>query len=256
VTPLRREARRARRTAAYLISRTAALQIVSREAEVVEARHFFAAAIPMRAGEAIVVVALLALVGYCCVRAEPFSGPDIDPYTILNRRLDMVRGQPNAARYIVPNAQMVARGERRLKRALQKATASPEQVMHAERASWAAMRSAEGGGDNTETYGDAAAETIAAYETSPDLDYGKYITDLVADPYTILNHKAWANEMSSWSRTTFSPETPEDLYEMEEAAIDFRGLRRPQAVVVSNPQSLTQITSEQLASNKKFDFQG
>lgn len=207
----------------------------------------------MRTGEAVIIALLIFGLGWCCMR--PTGEPFANPYAVLNNRLSAVRGEPNAARYLVPDGAMVAKAERRLKRSLAKASANPEQVHEAERGAWAAARAAPGA-DNVETYGDAAAEISATYADSPALDYGKYMTSLVADPYTLKNHMAWAAEMAPFSRTTFSPETPSDLDEMQEASLKFIGLRRPQAVAVYNPMMLTEIGPEQLASNKRFNFQG
>lgn len=82
-------------------------------------------------------------------------------------------------------------------------------------------------------------------------DYGAYMRSLVADDRMLANHAAWAKEVQPFSQTSIK------INDFDiEPYVDFIGLRRPQAVAVYNPTQLTELAPEDLAPNKKFEFQG
>ena len=87
--------------------------------------------------------------------------------------------------------------------------------------------------------------------TDPRADYGSYVTNLIVDPRTQDNHSKWVDEMKPWSGTARKVDTLE-----VENYVDFRGLRRPQAVVQHNPMMLTEVDSHDLSKHNKFNFQG
>ena len=82
-------------------------------------------------------------------------------------------------------------------------------------------------------------------------DYGSYMRSLVADDRMLANQAAWVKEVQPFSQTALIIKD----FDVE-PYIPFVGLRRPQAVAVYNPTRLTEWSPEDLAPNKKFDFQG
>jgi hypothetical protein len=172
-----------------------------------------------------------------------------NPYTVLNQQLDEIRGYRNDG-YNQPPFYRHPRGLDRYHRA--GAHIKPEDIAEVERDKWYAGLDACGTGQfNTEAVHDASADTMQYHCASPAIDYGSFITDLVSDPRTRDNHRRWVEEMKPWSGTAMKVD---DLD--VEPTIDFIGLRRPQAVVQYNPLQLTEIDTYDLASNKRFDFQG
>lgn len=101
-----------------------------------------------------------------------------------------------------------------------------------------------------------AAAKIGMRSCKPDInadsnDYGTYMRSLIADDRMLQNHAAWVKEVQPFSQTSLK------INDFDiEPYVDFIGLRRPQAVAVYNPTQLTELAPEDLAPNKKFDFQG
>lgn len=101
-----------------------------------------------------------------------------------------------------------------------------------------------------------AAARIGMRTCKPDVnadsnDYNSYIRSLVCDDRMMANQAAWVKEVQPFSQTSLK------INDFDiEPYVDFIGLRRPQAVAVYNPTQLTELAPEDLASNKKFDFQG
>lgn len=79
--------------------------------------------------------------------------------------------------------------------------------------------------------------------------YSDYVTDIVTDPRTRENHQKWVDEMRPWAGTAKTV----DNFDVE-PYLDFRGLRRPEAVVQHNPQQLTEVDSRDLLPNRGFHF--
>lgn len=82
-------------------------------------------------------------------------------------------------------------------------------------------------------------------------DYNSYMRSLVADDRMLANQAAWVKEVQPFSQTSLIIKD----FDIE-PYVSFQGLRRPQAVAVYNPTQLTELAPEDLAPNKKFDFQG
>jgi hypothetical protein len=172
-----------------------------------------------------------------------------NPYTVLNKQLAEIRGYRNDG-YNQPPFYRNPQGLDRYHRA--GANLTPEDVSEAERDLWYSAVDTTGSEKfNPENSSDTAADTTRYHETAPDLDYGTYVTDLVSDPRTRDNHRRWVEEMKPWSGVAMKVDTL-DL----EPYVDFRGLRRPQAVVQNNPLQLTEIDTHDLAVNHPFNFQG
>ena len=172
-----------------------------------------------------------------------------NPYTVLNKHLDGIRGH----RHDAYNQRPVHQHPRGLDRYHRSgADLKPEDIAEAERAQWYTAL----GADHTETFNpemmhDIQADSMQYHTTSPALDYDTYVTDLVIDPRTRDNHRKWVEEMKPWSGTAMKV----DDLDMENY-VEFTGLRRPQAVVQHNPHQLTEIDSDDLAKNAKFNFKG
>ncbi len=180
---------------------------------------------------------------------QPYVHSKHNPYMLLEKQLDEIRGYRNDG-YNQPPFWRQPHGLDRYHRS--GAHIKPEQIAEAEREQWfAAADRSTSGHFNTELTTDMAKDTFQAHETTPSIDYGSYITDLVVDPRTRDNHQRWVEEMKPWSGTAMKV----DDLDMENY-VDFVGLRRPQAVVQYNPLQLTEIDTYDLAKNKKFNFQG
>jgi len=180
---------------------------------------------------------------------QKFPGGTYNPYTVLNKQLDVIRGYRNDGHNQPPFFRH-PRGLDAYHRA--GARLRPEQIAEAEREQWfAATETDNSGSFNTELAQDPTSDTMQYHTPSPALDYDSFITDLVVDPRTRDNHRRWVEEMKPWSGTAMKV----DDLDMENY-IDFQGLRRPQAVVQYNPLQLTEIDTYDLAKNKKFNFRG
>jgi len=180
---------------------------------------------------------------------QPYPGGAHNPYTVLNKEIDTLRGYRNDG-YNQPPIYRMPGGLDAYHHA--GADLKPERIAEAEREQWYSATAADQSGQfNTELVHDASSDTTQYHTTSPALDYDTYITDLVADPRTRENHRRWAEEMKPWSGTARQVDT----LEMENY-IDFIGLRRPQAVAQYNPLQLTEIDTGDLIQNPKFNFRG
>jgi hypothetical protein len=177
---------------------------------------------------------------------DPGDGP-YNPYTVLNKQLDAVRGIRNDG-YNQPSLLNHPRGLDRYHRA--GANLTPEMVAEAEREQWFA---ANGGreGFNPEPSDDPGADMMQYHAAAPDIDYNTYVTDLIADPRLRENQRRWVEEMKPWAGTAMTVDNL-DL----EPYVDFTGLRRPQAVVQFNPLQLTEVDASDLSVNAPFRFKG
>lgn len=180
----------------------------------------------------------------------PYQGGEFNPYTVLNKRLSTIRGARNDG---AGNQKPFYRRPRGLDAYVQAgANVKPEQIAEAERQQWYAATAS----DNTDSFNPELAhegftDTMQYHTQAPAIDYDSYITDLVSDPRMRDNHQKWVEEMKPWSGVAMKVDTLEmDNY------VDFTGLRRPQAVVQYNPMQLTEIDTNDLAVNPKFNFRG
>ena len=202
----------------------------------------------------VVLVIIVAFMGGCWLKGrdkgcDGFTNGQYNPYTVLNKQLDEIRGYRNDGFRQTPFYRL-PRGLDRYHRA--GAQISPEMVAEAEREQWYGATSSDNSGQfNTELTQEPASDTVQYHTASPAIDYGAFVTDLVVDPRTRDNHQRWVEEMKPWSGTAMAV----DDLDMENY-VDFQGLRRPQAVVQYNPLQLTEIDTFDLAKNKKFNFQG
>jgi hypothetical protein len=192
--------------------------------------------------------------GFCSV-ATTYKDPAYNPYTVLNKDIDSLRGYKNDG-YNQPPIWRQPHGLDRYRQS--GATVKPEMIAEAERDEWyAATKADDAGQANTalvrDSHGSGDPQAEAFHCANNNLDYGAYITDLIVDPRTKDNHRRWVEEMQPWSGTAM---TVDDLEEAQEADLDWIGLRRPQAVVQYNPMMLTEVGPEQLLGNKPFNFQG
>lgn len=180
---------------------------------------------------------------------QRYPGSAHNPYTVLDKQLEEIRGYRNDG-YAQPPWYRHPHGLDRYH--LAGANVKPEMISAAEREQWFAAAGTERAGHfNTEHMTSQAEDTMQYHSPIPDIDYGDYITDLVTDPRTRDNHKRWVEEMKPWSGTAMKV----DNLDMENY-VDFIGLRRPQAVVQYNPLQLTEIDTYDLAVNPKFNFRG
>ena len=177
---------------------------------------------------------------------KPYQGSTFNPYTVLNKKLSTVRGYRNDGYNQTPFYRR-PRGIDAYHQA--GATVKPEQIAAAERSAFYAPTVAAGAGTfNPERAHEGFTDTD---DNVPGIDYDSYITDLVVDPRTRDNHRKWVEEMKPWSGVAMKV----DNLEMDNY-VDFIGLRRPQAVVQYNPMQLTEIDTNDLSSNSKFNFRG
>jgi hypothetical protein len=182
---------------------------------------------------------------------QQYPGGAHNPYTVLNKQLDSIRGHRHDA-YNQPPVWRQPHGLDRYHRS--GPHLKPEQIAEAEREQWyAATEANRSGSFNTELTQDAQTDTMQYHSAQPAIDYSGYITDLVVDPRTKDNHSRWVEEMKPWSGTAMMVD---DLDEALEATTHFIGLRRPQAIVQYNPLQLTERDSYTFASNPKFNFKG
>jgi hypothetical protein len=189
--------------------------------------------------------------GFAAGEAQQWRPGAHNPYTVLNKQLDSVRGYRHDGYNQAPLWRQ-PHGLDRYHRA--GAHLRPEQIAEAEREQWfAATEADQSGGFNTELTQDAQTDTMQYHTSQPGIDYSGYITDLVVDPRTRDNHQRWAEEMKPWSGTAMMVD---DLDEAMEAGTDFVGLRRPQAIVQHNPLQLTERDTNTFSSNAKFNFKG
>jgi len=174
-----------------------------------------------------------------------------NPYTVLNKQLDAVRGHRHDG-YNQPPLWRQPHGLDRYHRS--GAHLTPERVAEAEREQWySATEVDQTGSYNTELAHDAHADVMQYHTAQPAIDYSGFITDLVVDPRTRDNHQRWAEEMKPWSGTAAMVD---DMDEAMEASTHFVGLRRPQAIVQHNPLQLTERDTHTFSSNPKFNFRG
>ncbi len=180
---------------------------------------------------------------------QRYPCPRYNPYTVLNKQLDSIRGYRNDG-YGQPPFYRHPRGLDAYHRA--GAHLRPEDVAEAERMQWFTATSADCSGSfNTELCAEPTTDVMQYHSAAPAIDYNSYVTDLIVDPRTADNHRRWVEEMKPWSGTAMKVDT----LDMENY-IDFQGLRRPQAVVQYNPLQLTEIDTFDLSVNKPFRFQG
>lgn len=86
----------------------------------------------------------------------------------------------------------------------------------------------------------------------PKGDYESYVKSLVADERLQENHRKWVSEMMPWSGTA---RNVDNIDEAMANSLDFRGLRRPQAIVQgSDALFKTEIDATDLIDNKPFRF--
>lgn len=86
----------------------------------------------------------------------------------------------------------------------------------------------------------------------PMLDYDSYLDSLVIDDRMLSNHSNWVNEMLPWAGTAQMVDT---IDEALVNSLDWRGLRRPQAVTQdSNSLFQTEIGASDLIGHPKFSF--
>ena len=96
----------------------------------------------------------------------------------------------------------------------------------------------------------AEQEAMTRVQDMDNSDYNSYIKSQALDLKTVTNHQAWATEMAPFSGTaTKIQEFDPGLY------VDFRGLRRPQAIPQSkNAMFVTELGPNDFANNKPFNF--
>jgi len=192
--------------------------------------------------------------GFCGVNTE-YTDPKYNPYTVLNKDIDAVRGYKNDGY----NQPPIWRQPHGLDRYHQSgATIKPEEIAEAERDEWYAASSSENAGQaNTaliqDSRGSNDPQAEAFHCANNNLDYGAYVTDLIIDPRTKDNHRRWVEEMAPWSGTSM---TVDDMDEAMEATTDFIGLRRPQPVAQYNPMMLTERDTWTFIENNRFNFKG
>ena len=127
---------------------------------------------------------------------------------------------------------------------------TPEESSQAEQQQW--LASYFDGSDPQNNSG--LGNDLPSSTKIPSGDYSSYILNLVADPRLQENQHKWAEEMSPWSGTAFSPD---DLEEAIEADLKFVGLRRPQATSQgSDTLFLTEADPHHLIGNSRFNFMG
>jgi len=177
----------------------------------------------------------------------PYQGGDFNPYTVLNKKLGEIRGYRNDG-YDQPAFYTLPQGLDTYNHA--GASIKPEMIAAAERQQWYAATNLESPSDGGvhEGFTDPGQYQTPA-ESEDGMTHMDYITDLVVDPRTRDNHRRWVEEMQPWSGVAMKVDT----LDMENY-VDFRGLRRPQAVVQYNPMQLTEIDTADLAVNPKFNF--
>jgi hypothetical protein len=174
-----------------------------------------------------------------------------NPYTVLNKQLDSIRGHRHDGYNQVPLWRQPLGPDRYHRSG---AHLRPEQIAEAEREQWFAATEADRSGSfNTELSQDAQTDTMQYHTAQPGIDYSGYITDLVVDPRTRDNQQRWAKEMKPWSGTVMMVD---DMDEALEATTHFTGLRRPQAIVQHSPLQLTERDTHTFSSNTKFNFKG
>ena len=167
----------------------------------------------------------------------------VNPYPALHRQLEAKRGRRHDGYNQTP-----------AKQKQHHSSPTHEQISEAERGQWlAATEENSTGAFNTELAQDAQTDTMQYHTAQPSMDYGGYITDLIADPRTRENHARFAADMKPFSGGALKVD---DLDEAMEAGTHFHGLRRPQAVVQHNPHQITENDTNTLASNPKFNFKG
>ncbi len=185
-------------------------------------------------------------------KAETYvSGPqnyNSHPYVGVQNAIEAVRGDPDA--------HAILQEGRPALEAVYRSTAmlTPEDLMKAESAAWAAATEADQAAPfNTEKMTNIDEDTMQHFETAPAQDHMTMIQDLVVDPRMRDNQELWAQEMRGWSGTstikadTFEPQ----LY------LNWQGLRMPQAGVGQvNPLQLTEVDDSDLAVNRPFKFNG
>jgi len=175
------------------------------------------------------------------------DGPGVvNPYPALHRQLEASRGRRHDGYNQTPAWR---RQHHRDHYAPQ-----PEQIAEAERGQWLAATEANStGGFDTELTQDMQTDTMQYHTAQPSMDYGGYITDLIADPRTRENQARFASDMKPFSGGALKVD---DLDEAMEASTHFQGLRRPQALVQHNPHQVTENDTNTFASNAKFNFKG
>lgn len=188
---------------------------------------------------AVIVVVIFLIVWYSK------SGFEVDPqnaYVMQNRELVARAGYRNDA-----YKQIGA-----LTAQLERTNTKPEQIAQAESEAWFESQREKGVSNFDPTAPQDAGNNLAA-EHAPGsaMDYQSHITDLIIDPRTRDNHRKWASEVRPFSGVAKSVDTL-DL----ENYVDFRGLRRPQAVAQNNPLMVTEMGADDLSGNKKFNFMG
>jgi len=202
------------------------------------------------------LVAILLIVILCCNGMPGYrshftgGGPAIhyseagNPYPALHRQLEATRGRRHDGYNQTPTWKKQ-----------HNSTLTHEQVSEAERGQWlAATEKNSTGAFNTELAQDTQTDTMQYHSAQPSMDYGGYITDLIADPRTRENHSRFADEMKPFSGGALKVD---DLDEALEAGTHFHGLRRPQAIVQKKTaHQLTEVDASILSSNAKFNFKG
>ena len=119
---------------------------------------------------------------------------------------------------------------------------TPEQILNAQHEMSA-----------SNTFNHETAYDTQACTSGANMDYNEHITDLVVDPKTRQNHKAWAKEMRPYSGTA---RTVDNMDEAVEQGIHRTGLGRHQSVEQHNPLQVTELDPSHLPSSRAFRFNG
>ena len=129
---------------------------------------------------------------------------------------------------------------------------TPEAAAERERSAWYdSVQQANVEGFNPERVHDMGTDTMQYHASVPAIDYDSYVTDQIIDKRMLENHRKWVSDLKPYTGT------PTKIDDLDPGNyIDFRGLRRPQAVAQYDPLFVTEIDTKSLANNKKFNFQG
>jgi hypothetical protein len=184
-----------------------------------------------------------------CDRVHKYRGDGRSPYTALNDELDDISGYRNDG-FDQPPVYRDPRGIDRYHRS--SANIKPSDIAAAEREQWYPACTADSAGPfNTELAHDCASDTLQAHTPQESMNYGEYVTDLIADPRLRDNQRRWVEEMKPWSGTAMKVDDL-DLGDY----VNFTGLRRPQPTAVLNPMQLNWLDPADLATNPAFNFRG
>jgi hypothetical protein len=176
-----------------------------------------------------------------------------NPYTTLEKMQRTVQGSPDGPKLLKDHRNLIPNMAR------SSASATPEQLYKAERASWFAARDArKSAGWDPEKGTEIGDQIQHEHATEPGLDWQDSLIDLIADPRLRENQRKWNAEMDPFNSTWLKVDDSDEIT-MYGLGIPRQGIAYAMGSApppVYNPFFLTELDPTLASVVKPFRFQG